>query len=457
MGLTKGRINVWLAPCALLATSVGCTAHAQVMENPIGHIIVISLENHSFDNLFGAFPGAEGIAQAGSAAVQVDARGQAFRKLPPVIDTTSQPLRPDTRFPSDLPNAPFPIERYVAAKDKTGDLVHRFYQEQAQINGGAMNRFAGLSDAGGLAMGYYDASGTALWRYAREYTLADRFFHAAFGGSFLNHFWMVCACTPRFDAAPPQTRAELDDNGLLRHDGPVTPDGYAVNTLQPEGGPHMKGIAPDRLLPPQTMPTIGERLSAASVSWAWYAGGWAAAEAGHAAKDFQYHHQPFAYFSAYAPGSEARAEHLKDEADFFRDLKEGTLPAVSFYKPSGDSNWHPGYADVTTGDAHFAKIMKAIEESPVWKSSVVIVTFDENGGYWDHVPPPKGDRWGPGVRVPTLIISPFARRHFVDHTAYDTTSILRFIEARFGLEPLGERDRAAGDLGAGLDFETPVP
>ena len=100
-----------------------------------------------------------------------------------------------------------------------------------------------------------------------------------------------------------------------------------------------------------------------------------------------------------------------------------------------------------------AAILKAIQQSPVWKSSVVIVTFDENGGFWDHVPPPVVDRWGPGIRVPTLIISPFARKGYIDHTSYDTTSILRLIEMRFGLKPLGTRDEQAHDLTDALVIE----
>jgi phospholipase C len=198
------------------------------------------------------------------------------------------------------------------------------------------------------------------------------------------------------------------------------------------------------------MPTIGDRLSAKGVSWAWYAGGWNDALAGHPHPSFQFHHQPFAYFKNYGDGTPAKAEHLKDEEDFLTALKNNTLPAVAFYEPLGEFSLHPGYADVASGDAHITEILHAIEASPIWQSSVVIITFDENGGYWDHVPPPVVDRWGPGVRVPTIIISPFAKKHYVDHTAYDTTSILKFIEKRFGLEPLGKRDAAAGDLSNAL-------
>jgi acid phosphatase len=105
------------------------------------------------------------------------------------------------------------------------------------------------------------------------------------------------------------------------------------------------------------------------------------------------------------------------------------------------------------GDAHIDDLLNKIEKSPIWNSSVIIITYDEHGGYWDHVPPPKVDRWGPGLRVPTMIISPFAKKGFVDHTVYDTTSILKLIERRFYLAALGTRDRDAGDLTNALRFD----
>ena len=125
--------------------------------------------------------------------------------------------------------------------ERTGDLVHRFYQEQEQIDGGKMDKFVAVSGAGALPMGYYDARSLLLYRLAGEYTLADRFFHAAFGGGFLNHFWLICACTPRYDNAPASLRAQLDQNGRMVRDGAVTPDGYAVNTIDPISRPTIPG------------------------------------------------------------------------------------------------------------------------------------------------------------------------------------------------------------------------
>ncbi|MFO1061696.1 MAG: alkaline phosphatase family protein, partial [Dongiaceae bacterium] len=322
--------------------------------------------------------------------------------------------------------------------------------EQQQIAGGAMNKFAAVSDAGGLVMGYYADGTLPLHDYARRYVLADRFFHAAFGGSFLNHMWLICACTPRYDNPPPRIVAVLDSAGRLVQDGAVSPDGFAVNNIQPQAEPHIAGRSKDKLLPPQTLPTIGDRLSDKGIDWAWYAGGWDDALAGKADPSFQFQHQPFVYFARYAEGSAERTQHLRDESRLLADIAAGTLPPVTFVKPIGYLNEHPGYADVVSGEKHVAEILQAIEKSPVWKDAVIIVTYGENGGFWDHVAPPHLDRWGPGTRVPALIVSPFARRGTVDHTPYDTTSILKLIEQRWGLEPLGSRDRSAADLGNAL-------
>jgi phospholipase C len=430
-----------------------CPAIAQAAGmDKLEHIIVIYLENRSFDNLFGTFPGANGLQNASGTSFQVDKDGVPYKILPRVMDTSKKPPEPDLRFPANLPNAPFLIDRYISLQDLDPNLTHLWYQQQAQIDGGKMNRFALISNAGGLVMGYHDGSKTKLWKLARRFTLADNFFHAAFGGSFLNHFWTICACTPRFENAPAEIVAAEGPGGEMIKDGLVTPDGYAVNTVFPVYNPHPSAEKPNRLLPGQSAPTIGDRLSEKNISWAWYSGGWNDALSGKYDHQFQFHHQPFAYFKNFGDDSAARREHLKDEADLIADLEKNSLPAVVFYKPVGEENEHPGYANITNGDDRIAELIEKIEQSPVWSSTAVIVTYDENGGFWDHVPPPKVDRWGPGVRVPAVIISPFAKRGFVDHTFYDTTSILKLIEVRFGLTPLGERDAKANDLTAAFDF-----
>ena len=453
------------AAAALLATSLGVgPISAQEAPKPvqgldkINHIIVLYLENRSFDNLYGLFPGADGIGNAGAAAIQVDRDGKPYDKLPPVRNTeardpeTRKPII-DTRFPTYLPNGPFRSEPYAGLEQVTGDAVHRYYQEQLQIDGGKMDKYIAWTDAGSLVMSYFDGSAAPLWRYAQNFTLLDHFHHAGFGGSFFNHIFMVCACAPRYDNAPPSLVAQLDDKGGLIKDGAVTPDGYAVNTLLPLNGPHPANINPELLLPVQGNVTIGDRLDEKGVDWAWYSGGWDAAVAGRPGPLFQFHHQPFAFFAHYALGTEAAKAHLKDETAFIAGIEKGELPPVVFFKPSGEDNEHPGYSSVLAGEYHTALLVRLIQQSPLWKDSVIVITYEENGGLWDHVAPPKIDRWGPGARVPTIVISPFAKKGFIDHTIYDTTAILKLIETRFGLVPLGARDAASGDLTTALDLQ----
>jgi acid phosphatase len=125
---------------------------------------------------------------------------------------------------------------------------------------------------------------------------------------------------------------------------------------------------------------------------------------------------------------------------------------VSFIKPSGPDNEHSDYAALLRGEKHVMDLVRAVQESANWKDTAIIITYDEYGGFWDHVAPPKTDRWGPGARVPAIVISPFAKRGFVDKTIYDTTSILATIEHRWGLEPLATRDANANDLKNAFDF-----
>ncbi len=186
--------------CVLLAS--GASAQAQEAHrglDAIEHVVVIYAENRSFDHLFGLFPGANGIAHATN-PTQVDHDGTPLPHL-----TVWQGGNPDPAFPTHLPNKPFRLDGdpvYRPMSVPTGTIVHRFYHNQEQINGGRNDRFVAVSDAGGLAMGYYDGSQLAMWKWAQEYTLADNFFMAAFGGSYLNHMWLVCACTPLHQDAP---------------------------------------------------------------------------------------------------------------------------------------------------------------------------------------------------------------------------------------------------------------
>jgi phospholipase C len=475
-----GFVFLALASCA--------TQHSARLEQ-VQTIVVIYAENRSFDHLYGLFPGAEGIAQAtAQEKTQLDLDGKPLPYLPATYDGG----KPRADLPTQgLPNGPFRIDAPPINRrwdELLPSPIHAYYQNREQINGGANDKFVALTNVGAWTMGHFDGSAMKLWQWAREYTLADHFFMGAFGGSYLNHLWLICACTPRDDGAPASARAQVDEQGNLRrrpnspasvmqglvqlYDGSVTPDGYSVNTTQPPYQP--SGVPPAaggnldltdparHTLPPQREKTIGDTLSAKGVSWAWYGGGWNAALAdgrrdpaekrtviysrGPGALAFQPHHQPFNYFARYAPGTPERAAHLRDGEDFLDDIKRGTLPQVALYKPVGRNNQHPSYTDLAQGDAHIDDVLRRLRASPQWARMVVIVTYDENGGFWDHVPPPRGDRWGPGTRIPAIIVSPFAKRGYVDKTPYDTTSIVKFITRRFGLEPLPGVRANAGDL-----------
>jgi phospholipase C len=419
----------------------------------INHFVIIYLENHSFDNLYGEYPGAEGLASSTGFATQVDDMGHAYGSLPQPMDTSKTPPEPDPRFPADLPNQPFAITDFVKADEKIPDLVHRYYQEQSQINGGRMDKFAAASNAKGLTMGVYHTMDLPLANVARDYTLCDAFFHSAFGGSYMNHIYLVSAAVLTFPGAPMDMTAQFDAMGTRTADGAVTPDGYVVNTAFSVNSPHPSNVANDHLVPSQSIPTIGDRMLAKNISFAWYSGGWDDALAGKTTDDsFQYHHQPFVYFDTFKDGTKEKADHLKDEKDFIDAAKAGKLPQVSFVKPVGINNEHPGYADLAAGEAHVVDLIKTIKGSPQWKDTAIIITYDENGGFWDHVPPPKADRWGPGSRVPAIVISPFAKKAYVDHTKYETASILATLEHRFGLTPLSDRDAKAADMTPAFDF-----
>jgi acid phosphatase len=501
ISLMKGKLATLVLTVAL------ANAHASNAQEGLAKIktiVVIYAENRSFDHLYGLFPGANGIANASAEQKrQLDHDGTVL----PYLAIFGRDGKPDSRFPR-MPNEPYRIDAApinVALNKVELNPIHAFYHNQEQINGGKNNMFAAMSNVGGWTMGYLDGRSLRLWDWAKQYTLADNFFMGAFGGSFLNHFWLVCACTPRLSEAPESMRVHLDPDGKLTKspnspsakdgavqtlsdtNGLVSPDGYAVNTTQPPYQP--SGIPPEAHgsvdladpngtparglpLPPQSEKTIGDTLSAKNVAWAWYAGGWnVALNDGRRAPDekrkiiytregdspyFAPHHQPFNYFVRFAPGTEDRTKHLKDGEDFLRDMQRGTLPQVSFYKPVGRLTQHPGFSDVVSGDLHIAELLRRIRQSPQWDGMAVIVTYDENGGFWDHVPPPTGrgwgDRWGPGSRVPTLVISPYAKRGYIDRTAYDTTSILKFITSRFELEPLAGVRENVGDLSAAFDF-----
>lgn len=577
-GLGVGMVGLGLT----LVTTVG-PAGADQGRDPgrVNHIVVIYEENHSFDNLYGTWGSVNGdtvngVPQADLAhTVQVAQDGTtAYTCLKQNdVNLTSPPLSVQCIDPnaavgqSHFINLPFVIDALIPPSATTcpapgvfaangvlngsgspggctKDLVHRFYQEQYQLDGGKQDRYVTGSDAVGLTMGYYDSTKLPIYQFlhasgAPNYVIADNFFQGAFGGSFLNHQILVAAQPPLFvnadksgqttgcatgtancdlhsvvdTAGFPNTyplytpTAAVKDQQLTEAatSGACTPSfptgaaaapagtlcgDYAVNTIQPFTQPFAPGTPVGKRLPNVTSDNIGDRMSARGVSWAWYSGGWDNA-AGNNGRDamhplgagwtmgptntasgactppagqvvangavfpncpdalFQFHHQAFGYFANYADGTKGRVDHLKDEAQFLLDAQSGKLPAVSFVKPIGEENEHPGYTNESNGSQHLVDLIKTIQNGPDGGDTMIIVTYDEFGGQWDHVPVPgtaanpgPHDAYGPGTRIPALFLGAGIRRSGVDHTQYDTTSILATIEHRFGVSPI--RDATSG-------------
>jgi len=222
--------------------------------NKIKHVVVIYLENHSFDNLYGSFPGANGLSDARARnIIQLDSNDKPYKFLPAITGTSA--------FPTNLANTFFNIDQYIPNDQETPDVLHRYYQEQLQIDGGKMDKYALYNTSAGLSQGYYKTNLLPLIGMARQYTLCDNFYHSAFGGSFLNHMWLIASASPVFPNAPSGIVAKLDSKGNLITDGQVTPDGYVVNTSYTVNNPHPASAAPAVLVPNQTIPTIGDRLN----------------------------------------------------------------------------------------------------------------------------------------------------------------------------------------------------
>lgn len=417
----------------------------------IKYLIVIFQENWSFDSLYGQFPGANGINNARLENVrQIDPICKPYPELLVCIDTKTSLPYPD--IPSHLPNAPFNLEPYLPMNHLTGDLIHQFYHEQYQINGGLMNRFATFCNAGGFAMSYYNINSTKMGVLAREYTLCDNWFHSCYGGSMCGALWLFSAQMPVWPNPSKNVTARLLPSGILIKDGLASADGYAINDAEPFYPPYAKDAPDDKRVPPQKYKTIGDLLSEKGISWKWYAEGWDKAVAGRPDKTFAFHHQAPVYFSQFAPGTTGRKNHLFDLDQFYLDLEKNQVPAVSFIRSLDHFSQHPGVGNLIDGLDWCAELIAKIQNSSLWKECAIVVTYDENGGRWDHVSPPVVDRFGPGTRVPALIISPFAKKGFIDHTSYETVSILKFIETRWNLPSLSKRDEAANNILNAFNF-----
>jgi phospholipase C len=360
-------------------------------KTPIKHFVTLMQENHSYDNYFGTYPRGDGIPRR-----------------------TCMPY--DPAQPKGRCVRPFHIgDNKVVPRD----LDHSAETARLQINGGKMNGFVHAlnlrNQDGRLAMGYYDRRDLPYhWNLADEYVLYDRFFTSASGGSFLNHLYWVAA-------------------------GPAG----GVDRIRPEG---------------VDVTTIFDRLEERGISWKFYVQNYDARLTYRTVDQYpgnrasQVIWVPLLNFPRYLDNPRLFS-HIVPLERYYRDLENDTLPAVSFIVPSGPSEHPP--SSLRSGQAFVRGLINGLVRSRAWNSSAFMFTYDDWGGWYDHVKPPKVDDYGLGFRVPALLVSPYARRGHVDSTVLDFTSMLKFIEQNWGVQPLSERDRKAQSIAGGFDFSRP--
>jgi phospholipase C len=467
----------------------------QGLRDKIDHIMVVFQENRSFDHYFGAYqrPGGGALAGLLDRQGRVDARFTGLQKNAAGVPYGYLPVPINVPGFQDalIENRPFHLAPYISAGHNVPwDPMHHFFRMWVQMDNGAMDRFVALALGGhhtlrekgavtdpidmmfaqstpsGAVVGFYTRDDVPFYHHlADQYVLLDHFFQAMSGGSTGNALYLAAA------------RSAMRRNPPPGHIGSLTPpvfdqfydaSGVMINDVAPVNGPTEVFMGPLDLSPPpdeQTYPNIGDRLNAASLPWAWYNEGWNAVKPwalktafgpgdGSIVVDtpnlYVSHHNPFQYYPSWF--ANVKAGHMRDSADFFEDLKAGRLPRVSFLKATGGRDEHPANSAPRWGEEWVAGLLKALGQSRLWEKSAVVITYDEGGGFWDHVAPPKPDAYGCGTRVPALLISPWARRGYIDHRVADTTSVLALIEARFGLQPLQQRDAQAYNLLDGFDF-----
>lgn len=373
------------------------TAAAHTPRTPIRHFVTLMQENHTYDNYFGTYPHGNG--------------------LPARV---CMPINPD--HPKAGCVRPFHLG---SNKVVPGDPAHSSATARLQFDHGRMNGFVSALDArnqdGRAAMGYRDGSDLPYyWNLAGQYVLYDRFFSSAMADNFVNHVYWVTGGP----AGVP----------------PVRP-GQELGVALPRGGAKAT--------------TIFDRLQAAGVSWKFYVQNYNPHLTFRTFRNYpanraaQVTRVPLLSMPRFLASPELRS-HIVPLGQYYKDLLNNKLPAVSYIVPSGPSEHPP--SSVQSGQAFVRSLINSLIESPEWKSSAFLLTYDEWGGWYDHVRPPQVDSYGYGFRVPALLVSPYAKRGFVDDTQLDYTSILKFIEQNWNLKPLTHRDAHANSIASGFDF-----
>ncbi len=362
----------------------------------IKHVIWIIQENHSFDNYFGTYPGADGIPPA-----------------------TCLPKMPGSRacvVPFHMPEAGPPC-----------DLAHEWEIAHAAYDHGTMDGFV-WAEGSSYTMGYYDQRDIPnYWQYAKYFTLCDHFFSSLNGPSLPNHVYTVAAQSGGLivnASTVRELKKALDDD-----------DGFSF-------------------------PSLVTRLSGANISWKYYvetnphAPTVVLSPSGHRISNPVpnkfYLWNPLPGFKDIRDNP-SRMAHLVPQDEFYGDLKSGALPQVSWLVPDFDDSEHPP-ANIQRGMWYVTSLMNAVMQSKYWDNSVIFLSWDDYGGFYDHAAPPQKDAFGFGPRVPTLVISPYARPGYIDPDIYEFSSILKFIETRWRLPHLTARDDHASAMLHAFDF-----
>jgi phospholipase C len=287
------------------------------------------------------------------------------------------------------------------------------------FDNGKMDKFDLIS--GGTLDAYVQMNETGIpnyWAYARQFALADHYFTSVHGSSVPNHLFTVAA----------QSGGVMDgvDNSTSGKNCDGSPSG-TVPVIDDKGNVTRQSPCFDF----QTLPDV---LENAGISWKYYSPGSILKLIRHIAN------------------SRLLNTRLVDSSQFLSDAVNGRLPAVTWLLPPGDASEHPPEDNTCIGENWTVEVLNAVMQSPQWKSTAIFITWDDFGGLYDHVPPPQVDQLGLGPRAPLLIVSPFAKRGYVSHTTYEQSSVLKFIERRYGLQPLTARDHGASDMLDSFDF-----
>ena len=381
---------------------------------PIQHVVFIIKENRSFDHYFGRYPGADGARTA-----RTHEGGKvALSRAPDLI---------------------------------SHDICHDFVSTLGAMNGGKMDAFDSLCYNRDLASLTQFTRRTLpdYWAYADRFVLADRFFSSMAGPSFPNHLFAVAAQSGGFvnNGDPPKGpgQGSLCDSPTQRADrlrpGLTQTELRAITAAERHWRAASPGAIGRYLVRARTcidIKTLPDELQRTHVTWEYYAKPNSNAFV-QAVRHFRF-----------GP----MWKHVLPPDRFLTDLAAGHLPQVSWLIPPRPSSEHPGFS-VCAGENWTAQQINAVMKSPYWKDTAIIVAWDDFGGFYDHVSPERYDVLGLGPRVPALVISPWAKRGFVDHTTYELSSVLRMIEDMYGLAPLTQRDRRADPLSGAFDFSSP--